>query len=290
VRALRERYRAFKERFGRKPVYYRGRERWTEIPAEFRSWGSQGHYSEAESTGDSAQSRKSFRRCNGGRRNERCKCASAKYVVSQFHSREKPHCVINMSEIFRSTEWRVAKVSEDIEQRVKQAIYSAPVDKGVIPFEITERSIQAVWFGFKNSPLMCTWSQIYGDAQSKLERHVEAWHTHRAWELNSWQIVNGVSAGADELVESAQTVARRSDLKHASWRQPNRHNAADQAQVDRSARLVERDIYEDTVAAAPPRQRLFNASLPEDLRSESVLGPVLFRFRLDPPRDGFDEL
>jgi hypothetical protein len=37
VRALRERYRAFKERFGRKPVYYRGRERWTEIPAEFRS-------------------------------------------------------------------------------------------------------------------------------------------------------------------------------------------------------------------------------------------------------------
>jgi len=37
VKALRKRYRAFKERFGRKPLYYRGRERWTEIPVEFRS-------------------------------------------------------------------------------------------------------------------------------------------------------------------------------------------------------------------------------------------------------------
>jgi hypothetical protein len=36
VTALRKRYRAFKERFGQKPLYYRGRERWTEIPAEFR--------------------------------------------------------------------------------------------------------------------------------------------------------------------------------------------------------------------------------------------------------------
>jgi hypothetical protein len=35
VKALRGRYRAFKERFGRKPLYYRGRERWTEIPGEF---------------------------------------------------------------------------------------------------------------------------------------------------------------------------------------------------------------------------------------------------------------
>jgi hypothetical protein len=35
VEVLRRRYRAFKERYGRKPLYYRGRERWTEIPAEF---------------------------------------------------------------------------------------------------------------------------------------------------------------------------------------------------------------------------------------------------------------
>jgi hypothetical protein len=33
---LRRRYIAFRRRFGRKPVYYRGRERWTPIPAEFR--------------------------------------------------------------------------------------------------------------------------------------------------------------------------------------------------------------------------------------------------------------
>ena len=32
---LRRRYRAFVDRFGVKPVYYRGRERWTEIPREF---------------------------------------------------------------------------------------------------------------------------------------------------------------------------------------------------------------------------------------------------------------
>lgn len=36
VRRLRERYRAYRAAFGRKPVYYRGRERWTELPDEFR--------------------------------------------------------------------------------------------------------------------------------------------------------------------------------------------------------------------------------------------------------------
>ncbi len=33
---LRERYREFRKRFGRKPVYYRRMDRWTPIPAEFR--------------------------------------------------------------------------------------------------------------------------------------------------------------------------------------------------------------------------------------------------------------
>ncbi len=33
---LRERYRAYRARFGRKPVYYRGRDRWTPLPSEFR--------------------------------------------------------------------------------------------------------------------------------------------------------------------------------------------------------------------------------------------------------------
>ncbi len=33
---LRRRYAQYRERYGRKPLYYRGRERWTEIPAEFR--------------------------------------------------------------------------------------------------------------------------------------------------------------------------------------------------------------------------------------------------------------
>ena len=36
VDALRARYRAFREAYGRKPVYYRGRERWTPLPPEFR--------------------------------------------------------------------------------------------------------------------------------------------------------------------------------------------------------------------------------------------------------------
>jgi hypothetical protein len=37
VDALRARYRAFRARFaGRKPVFYRGRERWTPLPPEFR--------------------------------------------------------------------------------------------------------------------------------------------------------------------------------------------------------------------------------------------------------------
>jgi hypothetical protein len=32
---LRRRYREYREKYGRKPVYYKGREKWTEIPAEF---------------------------------------------------------------------------------------------------------------------------------------------------------------------------------------------------------------------------------------------------------------
>jgi hypothetical protein len=40
VDALRARYRAFRARFsGRKPVFYRNRERWTPLPAEFRHEG-----------------------------------------------------------------------------------------------------------------------------------------------------------------------------------------------------------------------------------------------------------
>jgi len=35
VKMLRARYRAFRRRFGRKPLFYSGRERWTEIPSEF---------------------------------------------------------------------------------------------------------------------------------------------------------------------------------------------------------------------------------------------------------------
>lgn len=35
VNALRARYRAYRKQFGRKPIYYKGRERWTELPAEF---------------------------------------------------------------------------------------------------------------------------------------------------------------------------------------------------------------------------------------------------------------
>jgi hypothetical protein len=36
VERLRKRYRAFREEFGRKPVYYRGQEWWTPLPSEFR--------------------------------------------------------------------------------------------------------------------------------------------------------------------------------------------------------------------------------------------------------------
>jgi hypothetical protein len=36
VDALRARYRAYREKFGRKPVHYKRRDRWTELPAEFR--------------------------------------------------------------------------------------------------------------------------------------------------------------------------------------------------------------------------------------------------------------
>jgi hypothetical protein len=36
VAALRHRYRAYRERFGTKPVNYKGRHRWTELPEEFR--------------------------------------------------------------------------------------------------------------------------------------------------------------------------------------------------------------------------------------------------------------
>ena len=36
VERLRRRYRAFRTRFGRKPVYYQGQERWTPLPSEFR--------------------------------------------------------------------------------------------------------------------------------------------------------------------------------------------------------------------------------------------------------------
>jgi hypothetical protein len=35
VRKLRARYRAFRAEFGRKPVYYAGREKWTELPPEW---------------------------------------------------------------------------------------------------------------------------------------------------------------------------------------------------------------------------------------------------------------
>jgi hypothetical protein len=35
VDALRSRYRQYRARYGRKPIYYAGRERWTELPAEF---------------------------------------------------------------------------------------------------------------------------------------------------------------------------------------------------------------------------------------------------------------
>jgi hypothetical protein len=37
--ALRERYRRYRARYGRKPVYYKGREHWTELPDEFRALG-----------------------------------------------------------------------------------------------------------------------------------------------------------------------------------------------------------------------------------------------------------
>ena len=38
VNALRARYRAFKKVFpNRKPLFYGGKERWTELPGEFRS-------------------------------------------------------------------------------------------------------------------------------------------------------------------------------------------------------------------------------------------------------------
>jgi hypothetical protein len=36
VDALRARYRDYRTRWGRKPLYYRGRERWTPLPAEFQ--------------------------------------------------------------------------------------------------------------------------------------------------------------------------------------------------------------------------------------------------------------
>jgi hypothetical protein len=35
VRTLRARYRAFRAEFGRKPLYYAGREKWTDLPREF---------------------------------------------------------------------------------------------------------------------------------------------------------------------------------------------------------------------------------------------------------------
>jgi len=38
VNALRARYRTYREKFGRKPVYYKGRDRWTPLPPEFGEW------------------------------------------------------------------------------------------------------------------------------------------------------------------------------------------------------------------------------------------------------------
>lgn len=39
INRLRRRYRAYRERFGHKPVYYTRMDRWTELPAEFRPHG-----------------------------------------------------------------------------------------------------------------------------------------------------------------------------------------------------------------------------------------------------------
>jgi hypothetical protein len=39
VEQLRARYRSFRERYGRKPTFYRGRDRWTELPEEFADDG-----------------------------------------------------------------------------------------------------------------------------------------------------------------------------------------------------------------------------------------------------------
>jgi hypothetical protein len=36
IAALRKRYRAFRKEYGRKPVYYKRRDRWTELPREYR--------------------------------------------------------------------------------------------------------------------------------------------------------------------------------------------------------------------------------------------------------------
>ena len=33
---LRTRYRAYRERYGRKPIYYKRMDRWTELPEEFK--------------------------------------------------------------------------------------------------------------------------------------------------------------------------------------------------------------------------------------------------------------
>ena len=35
VRSERKKYRAYRAEHGKKPLYYRGREKWTEIPREF---------------------------------------------------------------------------------------------------------------------------------------------------------------------------------------------------------------------------------------------------------------
>jgi hypothetical protein len=35
INRLRRRYRAYRERYGRKPIYYKGMERWTQLPGEF---------------------------------------------------------------------------------------------------------------------------------------------------------------------------------------------------------------------------------------------------------------
>jgi len=127
------------------------------------------------------------------------------------------------------------------------------VNVGVRAAEVAERSLNPEGVCLQKEPLMSGTPAGGGNSQAHFERHVESWGA--AGQLNSTEVVEGISARREQVKDTIEPPCRARNLECGSRAEPEGAETGDQRDKQLFVTGIVRDVQEGVLRGVSLRDR-----------------------------------